>query len=88
MPFKRCDLTFVRKIALQCYSNCGRAWGNGVRIVAMTTLTSFLANRIEGFSIEGLCKHWLCVYIDGSSCEKGLDDVFELVTANVSVNIL
>lgn len=35
----------------------------------MTTLTSFLANRIEAFSIEGLCKFWLCTLVDWSSCE-------------------
>lgn len=38
----------------------------------MTTLTSFLANRIEGSSIEGLCKCWLCIHFDGSSCEKAM----------------
>lgn len=53
--------------------------GQCVRIVAMTTLTSFLSNGMEGFSIEG-CANTGCAYtlmgVGFFSREKGLGDVF------------
>lgn len=51
----------------------------------MTTLTSFLANRSEGSSIEGLCKFRLCEHIDWRSCEKKKKKGFELVQDNVCI---
>lgn len=60
--------------------------GQCVRAVSMTTLTSFLANGIEGALLEA---NSACAYTPmGVHVRKPLsEDVFERACANVSVNV-